>query len=85
MLVVKILSNLFGKHFPNELLHTGPIPAGPLNYQWIDQAKGLWGQFPSDGKGLNPIVTKLLDGHSSSNSLSVFTSMSIPLRTVAEC
>ncbi len=78
MLIVKNPFKFIWETFPNELLHTGPIPAGLLNYQWIDQAKGLWGQFPSDGKGLNPLLQNYWMVIHPPILFIGFTSMSIP-------
>ncbi|MBI3005011.1 MAG: cytochrome c biogenesis protein CcsA [Ignavibacteriales bacterium] len=42
--------------FPNDLVQTGPIPAGISNYVVLDAAKSIWARFPVEGKGLNPLL-----------------------------
>ncbi|MBI4429112.1 MAG: cytochrome c biogenesis protein CcsA, partial [Ignavibacteriales bacterium] len=42
--------------FPNDLVQTGPIPAGITNYVVLDAAKSVWARFPVEGKGLNPLL-----------------------------
>jgi cytochrome c-type biogenesis protein CcmF len=42
--------------FPNDLIQSGPIPAGLTNYVVLDAAKGIWARFPVEGKGLNPLL-----------------------------
>lgn len=58
LLVMLIVKNPFAyiwDTFPNELIHTGPVP--PIaNFVWLDQAKGIWAQYPAQGKGLNPLL-----------------------------
>ena len=56
MLIVKNPFELIWNTFPGDLLHTGAIPTDGGNYIWLDQAKGLWAQFPIEGKGLNPLL-----------------------------
>ena len=56
MLIVKNPFELIWDTFPGDLLRTGAVPAGVTNFMWIDQAKGIWGQFPVEGKGLNPLL-----------------------------
>ncbi|MBI1806372.1 MAG: cytochrome c biogenesis protein CcsA [Ignavibacteria bacterium] len=56
MLIVKNPFTLIWDSFPKDLLHTGPIPADVSSFIWIDKAKGMWAQFPIEGKGLNPLL-----------------------------
>ncbi len=56
MLIVKNPFTLIWESFPNDLIHTGLIPAGTTNYVWLDQAKNIWAQYPVEGKGLNPLL-----------------------------
>lgn len=57
MLIVKNPFTLIWQSFPNDLIHTGTIPAGiGTNVVWLDRAKGVWAQFPIEGKGLNPLL-----------------------------
>ncbi|HZY10615.1 MAG TPA: cytochrome c biogenesis protein CcsA [Bacteroidota bacterium] len=56
MLIVKNPFALIWDSFPNDLIHSGEIPMGVSNFMWIDQARGIWAQFPSEGKGLNPLL-----------------------------
>ncbi len=56
MLIVKNPFTYIWDTFPNDLIHTGIIPPGVTNFVWLDQAKGIWAQFPAEGKGLNPLL-----------------------------
>src|SRR5512135_3233470 len=56
MLIVKNPFAYIWDTFPNDLIHTDPLPAGTTNFTWIDQAKGIWAQYPVEGKGLNPLL-----------------------------
>ncbi len=56
MLIVKNPFALIWENFPTDLLHSGAIPAGVTNFVWLDQAKGLWAQYPVEGRGLNPLL-----------------------------
>ncbi|MCX6143266.1 MAG: cytochrome c biogenesis protein CcsA [Ignavibacteriales bacterium] len=56
MLVVKNPFELIWNAFPADLMKTGPIPAGVTNIAVLDTLKGLWAQFPAEGKGLNPLL-----------------------------
>lgn len=56
MLTVKNPFELIWETFPKDLLHTGVLPAGITNFVWIDQVKGIWAQYPAEGKGLNPLL-----------------------------
>ncbi|HLF19617.1 MAG TPA: cytochrome c biogenesis protein CcsA [Bacteroidota bacterium] len=42
--------------FPNDLVQTGPVPAGVTNYVVLDAVKSIWARFPVEGKGLNPLL-----------------------------
>jgi len=56
MLVVKNPFAYIWDTFPKDLIHTGPMPASAGNFLWLDEAKGVWAQFPDEGKGLNPLL-----------------------------
>ncbi len=56
MLIIKNPFAMIWDTFPGELVHTGPLPPGNPNTVWLDQAKGIWAQFPAEGKGLNPLL-----------------------------
>ena len=56
MLVVKNPFALIWDTFPGDLIKSGPIPIGLQNAVVLDAAKGIWAQFPSQGKGLNPLL-----------------------------
>ncbi len=56
MLIVKNPFERIWDTFPKDLLHSGPVTAGVTNFVWIDQVKGIWGQYPVEGKGLNPLL-----------------------------
>ena len=56
MLVVKNPFELIWDAFPADLMKTGAIPPGIANVAILDAAKGLWAQFPAEGKGLNPLL-----------------------------
>jgi cytochrome c-type biogenesis protein CcmF len=56
MLVVKNPFAYIWDTFPNDLIHTGAIPPNVTNFLWLDQAAGLWAQYPIEGKGLNPLL-----------------------------
>ncbi len=56
MLVIKNPFAMIWDTFPGELVHTGPFPPFAPNAVWLDQAKGIWAQFPAQGKGLNPLL-----------------------------
>ena len=56
MLVVKNPFAYIWDSFPVDLIKNGPIPAGLTNYVVLDAAKGIWAQFPSEGRGLNPLL-----------------------------
>ena len=56
MLIVKNPFAMIWENFPKDLVHTGPVPADAANFVWLDRAKGLWAQFPVEGRGLNPLL-----------------------------
>ncbi|HUL45091.1 MAG TPA: cytochrome c biogenesis protein CcsA [Bacteroidota bacterium] len=56
MLIVKNPFMHIWDSFPNDLVHTGLVPAGLTNFVWLDQAKGVWAEIPVKGKGLNPLL-----------------------------
>jgi cytochrome c-type biogenesis protein CcmF len=56
MLVVKNPFEYIWNTFPNDLIHTGPVPAGVTNYSILDAARSIWARFPVEGKGLNPLL-----------------------------
>jgi cytochrome c-type biogenesis protein CcmF len=56
MLVVKNPFELIWNAFPADLIKTGPIPPGVTNIVMLDAVKGLWAQYPAEGKGLNPLL-----------------------------
>ena len=59
LLLMLIFKNPFAHiwdTFPNDLVKSGVIPADVTNFVWLDQAKGIWAQFPVEGKGLNPLL-----------------------------
>ena len=56
MLVVKSPFALIWDSFPADLIKSGPIPNGLQNVAILDAVKGVWAQFPSQGKGLNPLL-----------------------------
>ena len=54
MIVVKNPFELIWNVFPNELIKTG-IPSTE-NFIWINEAKQIWAQIPTEGRGLNPLL-----------------------------
>ncbi len=56
MLVVKNPFEYVWNTFPNDLIHSGPVPAGVTNYIILDAARSVWAQFPVEGRGLNPLL-----------------------------
>ena len=56
MLIVKNPFEFIWDKFPNDLIHTGPIPSGEGNTVILDSVKNIWAQFPVEGKGLNPLL-----------------------------
>jgi len=78
MLVVKNPFAYIWDTFPTELVHTGPIPPTVVNYVWLDQAKGVWAQYPLEGKGLNPLLQNYWMVIHPQVLFIGFTAMSIP-------
>ncbi|MBI4548880.1 MAG: cytochrome c biogenesis protein CcsA [Ignavibacteriae bacterium] len=56
MLIVKNPFAFIWDTFPNDLVHNGPIPPDVTNVVWLDRAKGMWAQYPAEGRGLNPLL-----------------------------
>ena len=56
MLVVKNPFTFIWDSFPSDLLKSGAIPGGITNVVVLDAAKGIWAQYPSEGRGLNPLL-----------------------------
>jgi cytochrome c-type biogenesis protein CcmF len=56
MLIVKNPFAYIWNTFPNDLIQTGPVPAGITNFVMLDAARSVWARFPVAGKGLNPLL-----------------------------
>lgn len=56
MLIVKNPFEFIWDRFPNDLIRTGPIPAGIGSYVVLDSVRSIWAQYPTEGKGLNPLL-----------------------------
>jgi cytochrome c-type biogenesis protein CcmF len=56
MLIVKNPFEFIWDRFPDDLIRTGPIPAGVGLYVILDEARSVWAQYPAEGKGLNPLL-----------------------------
>ncbi len=82
MLIVKDPFAMIWDVFPNELIHTGALPANGA-FLWIDQTKGLWGQVPVEGKGLNPLLQNYWMVIHPQILFIGFTSMSVPFSYAA--
>jgi len=78
MLILKNPFTYIWDVFPKDLIHTGPIPASVVNYVWLDQAKGIWAQYPNEGKGLNPLLQNYWMVIHPQVLFIGFTSMSVP-------
>jgi cytochrome c-type biogenesis protein CcmF len=78
MLVVKNPYMYVWETFPKDLVHTGAISNTVENFVWLDQAKGIWAQFPSEGKGLNPLLQNYWMAIHPQILFAGFTSMSVP-------
>lgn len=78
MLVVKNPFAYIWDSFPDELVHTGPVPPNVVNFAWLDQAKGVWAQFPAEGKGLNPLLQNYWMVIHPQILFTGFTAMSVP-------
>ncbi|HKZ43219.1 MAG TPA: hypothetical protein VJ044_19840, partial [Candidatus Hodarchaeales archaeon] len=51
LLLMLIMKNPFAyiwDVFPKDLIHSGPIPPDLANFVWLDQAKGIWAQYPNE-------------------------------------
>ena len=78
MLILKNPFTYIWDVFPKDLIHTGPIPASVVNFVWLDQAKGIWAQYPNEGKGLNPLLQNYWMVIHPQVLFIGFTSMSVP-------
>ena len=78
MLIVKNPFAYIWDLFPKDLIHTGPIPASVTNFVWLDQAQGIWAQYPNEGKGLNPLLQNYWMVIHPQVLFIGFTSMSVP-------
>jgi len=78
MLTVKTPFAYIWDLFPADLVHTGPVPLTLTNFVWLDQAKGIWAQYPSEGKGLNPLLQNYWMVIHPQVLFIGFTSMSVP-------
>ncbi len=78
MLLVKNPFELIWNTFPKDLLRTGPIGPDVTNFAWVDQAKGIWAQFPVEGKGLNPLLQNYWMVIHPQILFTGFTSMAVP-------
>ncbi|HTX18349.1 MAG TPA: cytochrome c biogenesis protein CcsA [Bacteroidota bacterium] len=78
MIIVKNPFAYIWDLFPQDLIHTGVIPPGVTNFVWLDQAKGIWAQYPSEGKGLNPLLQNYWMVIHPQVLFIGFTSMSVP-------
>lgn len=78
MLIVKNPFAYIWDTFPKDLIHTGPVPAIDANIVWLDKAKGMWAQYPLEGRGLNPLLQNYWMVIHPPVLFLGFTSMSIP-------
>src|SRR3990172_3180489 len=78
MLVIKNPFNLIWDSFPAELVHAGTMPAAAANTVWLDRARGVWAQFPAEGKGLNPLLQNYWMVIHPQILFSGFTAMAVP-------
>lgn len=78
MLIVKNPFEMIWETFPNDLVHTGPLPAGMTNVVWLDEAKRIWAQYPVEGKGLNPLLQNYWMVIHPQILFSGFTAMAVP-------
>lgn len=56
MLVVKNPFTFIWDCFPADLIKSGAIPGGITNVVVLDAVKGIWAQYPIEGRGLNPLI-----------------------------
>lgn len=78
MLVVKNPFAYIWDTFPEDLIHTGALPQSEGNVVWLDEAQGIWAQFPTEGKGLNPLLQNYWMAIHPQILFSGFSSMSVP-------
>ncbi len=78
MLVVKDPFEYIWDTFPKDLVHTTGSPSPDTNFTWLDQAKGIWAQFPVEGKGLNPLLQNYWMVIHPQILFTGFTSMAVP-------
>ena len=78
MIVVKNPFKFIWTQFPDDLLHVGAVPADVSKFIWVDQARSLWAQIPTEGKGLNPLLQNYWMVIHPQILFLGFTSMSIP-------
>ncbi len=78
MLIVKNPFAYIWDVFPKDLIHTGQVPAVAGNFVWLDRAKGIWAQYPLEGRGLNPLLQNYWMVIHPPVLFLGFTSMSIP-------
>jgi cytochrome c-type biogenesis protein CcmF len=78
MLIVKNPFELIWDTFPKDLLRSGVVPSDVTNFAWVDQAKGIWAQFPVEGKGLNPLLQNYWMVIHPQILFTGFTSMAVP-------
>src|SRR6266571_1078991 len=56
MLIIKNPFAFIWDAFPKDLVHSGPLPPDAGNIIWLNRAKGVWAQYPAEGRGLNPLL-----------------------------
>jgi cytochrome c-type biogenesis protein CcmF len=78
MLIVKNPFTMIWDAFPKDLIHTGPLPDGLENVVWLDKVKGIWAQYPEEGKGLNPLLQNYWMVIHPQILFTGFTSMAVP-------
>lgn len=78
MLIIKSPFTMIWDAFPDNLVHTGPLPPGTANTVWLDKAAGVWAQFPAEGKGLNPLLQNYWMVIHPQILFSGFTAMAVP-------
>ncbi|MFI5253394.1 MAG: heme lyase CcmF/NrfE family subunit [Bacteroidota bacterium] len=78
MLLVKNPFEMIWDAFPKDLIHTGPVPIDMVNFVWIDKAKSIWAQYPSQGRGLNPLLQNYWMVIHPQILFTGFTSMAVP-------
>jgi len=78
MLVVKNPFAYIWDAFPEDLIHTGTLPQTGGNFVWLDEVKGIWAQYPTEGKGLNPLLQNYWMAIHPQILFFGFSSMSVP-------